>query len=120
MILLACSHMKAQTSYSLYTKPMYGLSNSTSIKMHLPYFALLPKLKYEFGSISSVNLGLSWMDYLGDEVVDIPSSAPSGVKVMSFEEFVDAGDTKAFPEVPPTPDTTAVIMYTSGSTGEFV
>mmetsp|Transcript_6045 Transcript_6045/g.10620 ORF Transcript_6045/g.10620 Transcript_6045/m.10620 type:complete len:363 (-) Transcript_6045:1340-2428(-) len=52
-----------------------------------------------------------------DEIVDIPA-APAGVKVLSFEDFVSAGDTKAFPVVPPTPDTCAVIMYTSGSTGK--
>lgn len=52
-----------------------------------------------------------------DENVAIPA-APSGVNVTSFEDFVNAGDTKAFPAVPPKPDTCAVIMYTSGSTGK--
>lgn len=46
-----------------------------------------------------------------DEVVEIPS-APKGVTVASFEDFVEGGDTKAFPVVPPTKDTCAVIMYT--------
>jgi long-chain acyl-CoA synthetase len=53
-----------------------------------------------------------------DEKIDL-SAAPTGVTVVSFQDFVDAGDTKAFAVVPPQPDTTAVIMYTSGSTGEF-
>jgi len=53
-----------------------------------------------------------------DEKVDMPA-APAGVTVVSFEDFVNAGDTKAFAIVPPKPDTTAVIMYTSGSTGEL-
>lgn len=52
-----------------------------------------------------------------DETVNIPD-APEGVKVISFKDFVEAGDTKAFPEVPPKPETCAVIMYTSGSTGK--
>lgn len=72
-ILLACSLLKAQTSYSLNARSMFDLTNASSKKIYLPYFALLPKLKYEFGSISSVNLGISWIDYLGDDVVDIPA-----------------------------------------------
>ena len=40
------------------------------------------------------------------------------VKIMSFQEFVDAGDTKAYPPTPPKPDSCAVVMYTSGSTGK--
>jgi len=52
-----------------------------------------------------------------DDKVDIPA-APADVKVTSFEDFVNGGDTKAFPITPPKPDTCAVIMYTSGSTGK--
>lgn len=52
-----------------------------------------------------------------DEEVNMPA-APADVTVVSFEDFVSAGDTKAFPVVPPKPDTCAVIMYTSGSTGK--
>ena len=51
------------------------------------------------------------------EKVDM-GTCPSDVTVVSFEDFVDAGDTKAFPVVPPKPDTCAVVMYTSGSTGK--
>ncbi|KAL7478891.1 hypothetical protein ACHAW6_004640 [Cyclotella cf. meneghiniana] len=51
------------------------------------------------------------------ETVEIPAS-PGDVTISSFEEFVNAGDTKAFSVVPPTKDTCAVIMYTSGSTGK--
>lgn len=43
---------------------------------------------------------------------------PKGVKVFSFEEFVEMGDVKAFPPTPPKPSTMAVLMYTSGSTGK--
>eukprot|EP00956_Cyclotella_meneghiniana_P039495 scaffold172642_cov79-Cyclotella_meneghiniana.AAC.8 len=44
------------------------------------------------------------------EVVEMPS-VPNGITLSSFEEFVEGGDVKAFPAVPPTPDTCAVIMY---------
>jgi len=52
-----------------------------------------------------------------DMVIDIPA-APRGMKIYSFDEFIESGDTAKFPIVPPTPDTTAVVMYTSGSTGK--
>ncbi len=43
---------------------------------------------------------------------------PKGLKVISFEDFVESGDVKAFPPTPPKPSTMAVLMYTSGSTGK--
>jgi long-chain acyl-CoA synthetase len=52
-----------------------------------------------------------------DDDIKIPR-APRGVTIMSFDEFVESGDTKAFPPTPPTAETCAVIMYTSGSTGK--
>lgn len=52
-----------------------------------------------------------------DEVVHVPDS-PADVSLVSFEDFVNGGDTKAFPICPPMPESCAVIMYTSGSTGK--
>eukprot|EP00542_Grammatophora_oceanica_P013634 CAMPEP_0194053800 /NCGR_PEP_ID=MMETSP0009_2-20130614/51298_1 /TAXON_ID=210454 /ORGANISM="Grammatophora oceanica, Strain CCMP 410" /LENGTH=583 /DNA_ID=CAMNT_0038702061 /DNA_START=68 /DNA_END=1815 /DNA_ORIENTATION=- len=52
-----------------------------------------------------------------DDKTVIPS-APRGVTIASFDDFVASGDTDAYPPVPPKPDTCAVIMYTSGSTGK--
>eukprot|EP00980_Cylindrotheca_fusiformis_P023318 scaffold10345_cov158-Cylindrotheca_fusiformis.AAC.10 len=52
-----------------------------------------------------------------DDDTKLPE-APKGVKIFSFDEFVESGDPSKFPIIPPTPDTTAVIMYTSGSTGK--
>jgi long-chain acyl-CoA synthetase len=49
--------------------------------------------------------------------VDMPS-APRGVTIISFEDFVASGDVNAYPPTPPKADTAAVIMYTSGSTGK--
>jgi hypothetical protein len=73
LIILASSHLNAQLSHGIYANSMNDLSRSTSTgKIDVPYFALLPKLKYEFGSVSSVNLGLSWIDFGGDEVVQAP------------------------------------------------
>jgi long-chain acyl-CoA synthetase len=48
-----------------------------------------------------------------EENVAVPESSAK-LKIMSFQEFVDSGDTTAFPPTPPKKDTIAVIMYTSG------
>lgn len=94
-VLLVCSLLKAQSSQSVYAKSLNDLSRRKSIgNIDLPYFALLPKLKYEFGSISSVNLGLSWIDYGGDEVVDIPAwyhhgpFVESGISFKNKDQFM--------------------------------
>jgi len=52
-----------------------------------------------------------------DEAIDLPK-APSGIQIVSFEDFIATGDVKAFPPVPPKPSSMAVLMYTSGSTGK--
>lgn len=52
-----------------------------------------------------------------DEDVALPS-APAGVQIISFEDFVAMGDVKAFPPTPPAAESMAVLMYTSGSTGK--
>lgn len=57
-------------------------------------------------------------DLIGkDDKTEIPD-APRGMKIFSFDEFVESGDTSKYPISPPTPETTAVVMYTSGSTGK--
>lgn len=43
--------------------------------------------------------------------------ASSEVKVFSFAEFLEMGAAKPAEPSPPTPDSVAVLMYTSGSTG---
>jgi len=52
-----------------------------------------------------------------NENVTLPKST-SKLKIISFDDFVASGDTKAYPPTPPKPDSCAVIMYTSGSTGK--
>ena len=42
-------------------------------------------------------------------------AAPKGMTIISFDDFVKSGDTEKFPPSPPKADTTAVIMYTSGT-----
>ena len=41
----------------------------------------------------------------------------AGIKVVEFEEVVEAGKKEPLPHTPPKPDDTAVVMYTSGTTG---
>jgi long-chain acyl-CoA synthetase len=83
--------------------------NKKSVKILLGKLGDMPTLKVIVYTNNMIAPG---------EKVDLPA-APKGVTVLSFDDFVNAGDTKAFTIVPPKPDTTAVIMYTSGSTGEF-
>jgi len=52
-----------------------------------------------------------------DDDIAIPQ-APQGVTIMSFEDFLEEGDVKAYPVTPPKSTSCAVIMYTSGSTGK--
>ncbi|KAL7547653.1 hypothetical protein ACHAWF_010941 [Thalassiosira exigua] len=84
------------------------LCNKKSVKILLGKIKDMPTLKYLIYTNHMIAPG---------EKVDVPSP-PAGVTVVSFEDFVGGGDTKAFPVIPPKPDTCAVIMYTSGSTGK--
>lgn len=57
-------------------------------------------------------------DLIADcEEVPLPNDT-FGIHVISFEDFVAAGDTVQYPPTPPSSSTAAVIMYTSGSTGK--
>jgi long-chain acyl-CoA synthetase len=82
--------------------------NKTNVKFLVENAKKMPSLK----AIVYTN------DLVGkDDTLEIPS-APRGLKIFSFDEFVESGDTSKYPVSPPTPETTAVIMYTSGSTGK--
>lgn len=52
-----------------------------------------------------------------DSKIEVPPP-PKGVKIFSFEEFLETGDTVQYPPSPPAAESTAVVMYTSGSTGK--
>lgn len=52
-----------------------------------------------------------------DQKISLPT-APSGVTIISFDDFVANGNPEKYPVTPPTPKTMAVLMYTSGSTGK--
>jgi long-chain acyl-CoA synthetase len=84
--------------------------NKKSVKVLLGKITKMPTLKCIIYTNNMIAMG---------EKIDLGTS-PKDVSVISFDDFVSAGDTKAFTVVPPTPDTTAVIMYTSGSTGEYI
>jgi long-chain acyl-CoA synthetase len=83
--------------------------NKTTVKVVLEKIKKMPTLK----TIIYTNDAIA-----KDQKVDMPASAPKGVQIVSFEDFVASGDTVAFPPTPPKPDTMAVLMYTSGSTGK--
>ena len=78
------------------------LCNKKSVKILLDRISDMPTLKHIIYTENDIAKG---------EVVEVPK-APGGITVCGFEEFVEGGDVKAFPVVPPTPETCAVIMYT--------
>jgi len=84
------------------------LCNKKSVSVLMKLIKDMPTLKHIIYTNDMIAPG---------EKVDSPASS-GAVKIVSFEDFVTAGDCKAYPPVPPTPDTTAVNMYTSGSTGK--
>merc|ERR1719343_471208 len=58
-------------------------------------------------------------DIVAPKDLETPLEASTnGVTVISFDDFVASGNTTAYPAIPPTPESTSVIMYTSGSTGK--
>lgn len=78
------------------------LCNKRSVGLLVSKIGDMPTLKHIIYTNDAIAPG---------EVVEVPQ-APGGITVVSFEEFVEGGDCKAFPVVPPTKDTCAVIMYT--------
>ncbi|MFM9421949.1 MAG: hypothetical protein RIR06_410 [Bacteroidota bacterium] len=71
-----------QTRIDLTNSKIYGYSKKKSSflftnpspLLRYPYFvSYLPKIKYEFGSIRSINIGLSTIDWEGDDIVAIPA-----------------------------------------------
>eukprot|EP00928_Gymnodinium_smaydae_P014484 TRINITY_DN15315_c0_g1_i1.p1 TRINITY_DN15315_c0_g1~~TRINITY_DN15315_c0_g1_i1.p1 ORF type:complete len:737 (+),score=193.68 TRINITY_DN15315_c0_g1_i1:94-2304(+) len=53
-----------------------------------------------------------------EEIATKVDQPPSGPKVMSFEEVLSLGRSTPVPPTPPEPSSLAVLMYTSGSTGD--
>ena len=47
----------------------------------------------------------------------LPSAGPHGVRVRTLDEVRAAGEQHPTPHVPPAPDATATLCYTSGTTG---
>ena len=68
--------------------------------------------------ISSLKTIVYTNDLVGPNDDIVLPKAPRGVKIISFQDFIDGGDVKAYPPTPPSADTCAVVMYTSGSTGK--
>ena len=78
------------------------LCNKRNVALLVSKIKDMPTLKHIIYTNDAIATG---------EVVEVPS-APNGITLSPFEEFVEGGDVKAFPVVPPSPDTCAVIMYT--------
>ncbi|KAI9596027.1 hypothetical protein BDF19DRAFT_422039 [Syncephalis fuscata] len=70
-----------------------------------------------FGKLGDRVPALRYIIYNGDKSDNLPNI--SNVEVLHFSELEEAGKAAEadYPPVPPTSDSTACIMYTSGSTG---
>jgi long-chain acyl-CoA synthetase len=80
--------------------------NKSNIKKLLDHIQEMPTLK----------LIIYTNDLVAPDDTTIIPEAPNGVKVVDFYQFIESGNTTAFPATPPKASTCAVIMYTSGST----
>ncbi len=76
------------------------------------------KVLAKSGDMKTLKTIIYTFDCVADgDVIDF-GDIPNGVKVISFDDFIESGDVKAFPPTPPKPSSMAVLMYTSGSTGK--
>jgi len=88
--------------------------NETEVSVVITSHDLLPK----FRDILSKTPRVKKLIYMEDQLAKTDVSGyKSGVEIIPFSEVVKNGASSDIPEVPPSPEDTAIIMYTSGSTG---
>ncbi|CAB3999809.1 long-chain-fatty-acid-- ligase 4-like, partial [Paramuricea clavata] len=94
---------------------VYGI-NQAEVEVVITDGHLLPKLQTVAGQLTNIKTII----YIGDVNLSGLSVFPSHVKVLSIAEVERIGSRSqniSQSRIPPCPEDTAVIMYTSGSTG---
>lgn len=65
------------TNFKIYgnskKKSSFLFTNPSPVLRYPDFLSYLPKVKYEFGSVQSINVGLSTIDWEGDDIVAIPA-----------------------------------------------
>ncbi|RXG53582.1 Long-chain-fatty-acid--CoA ligase 4 [Armadillidium vulgare] len=87
--------------------------NETEVRHIVVSHELLPKIK----SILPQCPRVKSLIYFPDQLKETDKSGCPGIEFYSFQEIVKKGDSYIIDDVPPQPSDTAIIMYTSGSTG---
>uniref|UniRef100_A0ABD2X123 long-chain-fatty-acid--CoA ligase n=1 Tax=Trichogramma kaykai TaxID=54128 RepID=A0ABD2X123_9HYME len=88
--------------------------NETEVDTVITSFDLLPKFKKILAKTPDVKNIVFMEDQL--KIADI-SGFKEGVRIIPFQEVISVGNKSSAPSIPPKGDDTAIIMYTSGSTG---
>ena len=99
------------TRHLIIRKALYGLKSSGK-RWHERFAVVLRKMGF-FPSKAEEDI---WMRDKGDHYEYIAVYVDD-LTIVSFDAFVKSGDIVAYPPMPPKPETAAVTMYTSGSTG---
>ncbi|XP_043274109.1 long-chain-fatty-acid--CoA ligase 4 isoform X2 [Venturia canescens] len=88
--------------------------NQTEVDTVITSHELLPKFKRLLDMIPEVKN----LIYMEDQLKETDTKGfKEGVRLMPFSDIIKKGNTSNRPSVAPEPEDTAIIMYTSGSTG---
>ncbi|XP_044752999.1 long-chain-fatty-acid--CoA ligase 4 isoform X3 [Coccinella septempunctata] len=88
--------------------------NETEVTTVITSHDLMPKFK----NILSQTPKVTTLIYMEDQLRKLdPTGYKEGVQVINFQEVIEKGSKSSIAENPPTAEDTAIIMYTSGSTG---
>ncbi|XP_052758691.1 long-chain-fatty-acid--CoA ligase 4 isoform X3 [Galleria mellonella] len=88
--------------------------NETEVSTVITTHDLLPKFKKILAKTPKVDTIIYMEDQL--QTIDREGYKP-GIRIVGYKEVIQKGINASFEAVPPAPTDTAIIMYTSGSTG---
>jgi len=87
--------------------------NETEVSIVITSHELLPK----FRNILKTAPKIKTIIYFEDQLHKTDTTGFGDVRIISFSQILKMGSESKFEQNPPTKDDTAIIMYTSGSTG---
>ncbi|XP_045768006.1 long-chain-fatty-acid--CoA ligase 4 isoform X2 [Maniola jurtina] len=88
--------------------------NETEVSTVITTHELLPKFKKILARTPRVDTII----FMEDQLKDTPRDGfKEGIRIVAYKEVLEMGKQSKIEAVPPSPSDTAIIMYTSGSTG---